>query len=157
MSEKIFHLQPWNPALVTTAHKVTRQIHALAPELEVLFMGAAALALPGKNDIDLDILCDAHDVSKYAALLAPVLGELKELNDKTASWSTTIDGFKVDAILSDPTISHVPKQQAIFHKLKANAKLRDHYRQLKESCDGKPYKEYEQHKKAFFEQVYNSN
>lgn len=64
MTEKVFHLNPWTPKIAATAQNIIADIHDIAPELEVLFMGAAALGLPGKNDIDLDILCSVDDVTR---------------------------------------------------------------------------------------------
>src|SRR6185312_3822401 len=64
MAEKVFHLQPWTLQVQTVAQKLIGEIRSITPELEVLFMGAAALGLPGKNDIDLDVLCDAREVGR---------------------------------------------------------------------------------------------
>ena len=50
-----YNQQPWTPRVHEVASALIRRINDAAPELEVLFMGAAALGLPGKNDIDLDI------------------------------------------------------------------------------------------------------
>lgn len=64
MNDQMFHLKPWVPEVATTAQNLIARIHEATPELEVLFMGAAALGLPGKNDIDLDILCEAKDITQ---------------------------------------------------------------------------------------------
>lgn len=150
MTENVFHTQPWTPKIQETAQNLIDAIHSIAPEIEVLFMGAAALGLPGKNDIDLDILCNQKDVAFYTQKLLPVLGLPKETQDNLTAWEFRFHGFDIDAILSDPTISHVPEQQRVFEKLEMNSDLLDKYRQLKEACDGLPYAEYERRKKAFF-------
>jgi GrpB-like predicted nucleotidyltransferase (UPF0157 family) len=150
MNSANFHLKPWSPRAAEVANLLTNKIHVVAPELEVLFMGAAALGLPGKNDIDLDILCNVADIEKYTNKLKPVLGKPKAADDKLTVWNFELDGFEVDAILSDPRISHVPEQRTVFEKLKSNPALLAEYRKLKEACDGLPYGEYEKRKKAFF-------
>lgn len=150
MSQNIFHLQPWDSSAQEIAENLIGQIHDVAPELEVLFMGAVALGLPGKNDIDLDILCDVSDVRMYTEKLIPLLGQPKEAKGNLTSWESERDGFEVDCILSDPRTSHVPLQQKIFEILKSDSNLRNEYRQLKEDCDGLPLVEYEKRKKAFF-------
>lgn len=104
MSDKVFHLQPWSPKLTVLAQEITTSIKTVTPELEVLFMGSAALGLPGKNDIDLDILCEAKDVQKYAEKLIPILGKPKELTNTIAVWDFMKDGYEIDCILSDPAI-----------------------------------------------------
>lgn len=114
-------------------------------------MGAAALELPGKNDIDLDILCDKTDIRAYTKKLVEVLGEPKEAKDNLTAWEFMLDGFEIDAILSDPKISHVPLQRIRFETLKTNPELLNEYKELKEACDGLPYKEYEKRKIAFLE------
>jgi len=148
---KIYHCEPWTPRVKETADKLVDSIHAVAPELETLFMGAAALGLPGKNDIDLDILCEVSKVPAYTAKLKSVLGDPKECDGKSSIWSFDKDGFEVDAILSDPSISHVPLQKARFDKLKSSAELLDEYRHFKISSDGLPYDQYEKQKQDFLE------
>lgn len=150
MSKKIFHLQEWTPDATKAAADIINKIHAAAPELEVLFMGAAALKLPGKNDIDLDILCSIEDVARYTELLLPVLGKPEDTKGTMTVWEFKQGGFEVDCILSDPAISHVPAQREVFETLKASDSLLREYETLKRACDGLPYEEYERRKKAFF-------
>lgn len=116
-------------------------------------MGAAALELPGKNDLDLDILCDKRDVATYTQKLLQILGEPKERQNTLTAWEFEFKGVAIDAILSDPSISHVPEQRKVFEMLKANPKLLNEYRKLKEDCDDLPYSEYEERKKAFFKSM----
>ncbi len=73
MTEKVFRMQPWTPAIQEAAQSLISEIRTTAPELEVLFMGAAAFGLPGKNDIDLDILCNQNNIKAYTQKLLPVL------------------------------------------------------------------------------------
>lgn len=153
MKQELFHLQPWTPKLQQIAQDLINQIHEVAPELEVLFMGAAALELPGKNDLDLDILCDKRDVATYTQKLLQILGEPKERQNTLTAWEFEFKGVAIDAILSDPSISHVPEQRKVFEMLKANPKLLNEYRKLKEDCDDLPYSEYEERKKAFFKSM----
>lgn len=152
MTENIFHIQPWTPKIQETAQKLIDAIHSIAPEVEILFMGAAALGLPGKNDIDLDILCNQKDITFYTQKLLPVLGPPKETQDNLTAWEFQFQGFDIDAILSDPSISHVPKQQKVFEILKASPDLLEEYAKLKQACNGMPYSEYENRKKTFFKQ-----
>jgi len=147
---KTYAVKKWVPELVFVAQSVIDDVHKVAPELEVLFMGAAALGLPGKNDLDLDILCSQKDVKEYTDKLAGVLGEPRERTDKLSAWTFYRGGFEIDILISDPAISHVPEQKHVFDTLKNNPELLEEYRQLKLSCNGLPYKEYEERKKEFF-------
>ena len=155
MSEKILHVEPWAPHTHDIAQDFIGKIHAVAPELEVLFMGAAALGLPGKNDIDLDILCSKEDIVAYTQKLLPILGTPKDTNDHLAAWEFQYEGFEIDIILSDPSMSHVPEQQSVFEKLKTEPILLKEYSELKQACDGLPYTIYENRKKAFFKRLLN--
>jgi hypothetical protein len=150
MIEKTFQIQPWTPKTQEIAQSLINEIHAITPELKVLFMGAAALGLPGKNDIDLDIICSRNDMANYTKKLLLVLGIPKEANDSLTVWNFKYQGFDIDAILSDPSTSHVPEQQKVFEKLKADPILLNEYRELKEACNGLPYAIYEKRKKVFF-------
>lgn len=147
-----FHIKPWTPALAGTADKIIHKIHEAAPELEVLFMGAAALGLPGKNDIDLDILCDGNEIEEYIKKLNPIFGEPINIKQNLAEWKFEYEGYEIDAILSDPKTSHVPLQRKRFDILKSDKRLRKEYRKLKEECDGLVLKEYEKRKNRFFEE-----
>lgn len=150
MTEKIFYIQPWTSEIQEAAQSLISKIHTATPELDVLFMGAAALGLPGKNDIDLDILCRQDDIKSYTKKLLPILGVPKEADDNLTVWDFKYQGFDIDAILSDPSSSHVPEQQRVFEKLKANPGLLDEYRELKVACNGLSYATYKERKKLFF-------
>ncbi len=146
----LFHNKPWDVQARIEAENLLGEISKIAPELTVLFMGATALGIPGKNDIDIDILCDVKDIRKYAEKLRTVLGPARELTDSIAAWTFMKNGYEVDAILSDPRTSHVPEQKKVFDILRQNKKLLEEYKQLKEECDGKSYLEYEEKKNEFF-------
>jgi hypothetical protein len=152
MTEKIFHIQPWAPKTRETVKKLIGRIYEIAPELEVLFMGAAALGLPGKNDIDLDILCAKAELKLYIEKLSPLLGVPKSRSDISAGWSLELDGFEVDIMISDPTLSHVRWQRKRFEILKANPELLAAYKELKQQSDGLPYTEYKKRKHTFLEE-----
>ncbi len=147
---KIFRLKPWSPHITKIADKLMSDIHAKIPDAGLLFMGAAALGLPGKNDIDLDITAPVEKIPEYTETLKSILGEPKEQTLQTAVWNFYIDDIEIDAILSDPKISHVPEQQKMFETLKSSPALLEEYKLLKISCDGMPYTEYEMKKKEFF-------
>lgn len=149
----IFHNKPWDPQVRVEAENLISKITKTVPGLEILFMGAAALGISGKNDIDLDILCDKKDIRKYAEKLCAVLGKPREQKDSIVAWTFMKSGYEVDAILSDPRTSHVPEQKNLFEKLRSDKKLLAEYQQLKKDCDGKPYCEYEEKKKEFFKNI----
>ncbi|MEO5950694.1 MAG: hypothetical protein ABIQ04_04565 [Candidatus Saccharimonadales bacterium] len=149
MQDNIFHVKPWSPDVIKVAEGLIHKIHQFTPGLKVLFMGSAALGLPGKNDIDLDVLCKWKDLVMYTEKLSVVLGAPKEIHKNLVAWEYMLDGFEIDVILSDPLFSHVPEQQKTFETLRDSPHLLTEYRLLKESCDGLPYKEYEKRKKDF--------
>ena len=146
-------MRPWTPELLQTAQETISQIKGAVPHLEVLFMGAGALGLPGKNDIDLDVLCAADEIAETIERLVAVLGRPEEATDTLGVWRLMRNGFEIDCVLSDPKISHVPAQRRVFERLKSNAQLRERYRQLKLACDGLPLCEYERLKQEFFQEL----
>ncbi|HSW74644.1 MAG TPA: hypothetical protein VLG16_02120 [Candidatus Saccharimonadales bacterium] len=155
MKHDYYHVHEWTPALKRAGDELVAKIHESAPELEVLFIGAAALGLPGKNDLDLDILCEGKDIKRYADILKPILGTPQKLSEEMAVWGYVQDGIEIDCILSDPNRpnSHIPKQKKVFEILKNNSELQGRYKQLKYECDGLPYEQYEAKKKEFFKEL----
>jgi len=155
MKSNYYHVQEWTPALKQAGDELVAKIHEAAPELEVLFMGAAALGLPGKNDLDIDILCKGNEIKHYAEILKPIFGVPQKLNKEMSVWSYTQDGIEIDCILSDPSRpnSHVPKQKKVFEILKNSPDLQERYKQLKYECDGLPYEQYEAKKKEFLSRL----
>ncbi len=155
MKHDYYRVHEWTPGLKQIGDELVAKVHDVVPELEVLFMGAAALGLPGKNDLDLDILCDGHEIKHYAEILEQIFGTPQELNDEMAAWSYMQGEVEIDCILSDPkrSNSHVPKQKKVFETLRSNLQLREHYKQLKYECDGLPYEQYEAKKKAFLQEI----
>ncbi|HSX30325.1 MAG TPA: hypothetical protein VLE99_00195 [Candidatus Saccharimonadales bacterium] len=155
MTHDYYHVQEWTPQLKATGDELVARIHEVVPELEVSFIGAAALGLPGKNDIDLDILCNQSDLKRYADILTPVLGVPQAFKDNMVVWSYMDDDIEIDCILSDPTLpgSHVPKQKRTFEILKSSPELQERYKQLKYDCDGLPYEQYEAKKNAFWKEI----
>ena len=115
-------------------------------------MGAAALKLPGKNGIDLDILCDEKQIIKYTSKLAVIFGKPRSADGTMTIWNFDRHGFEVDMILSDPKTSHVPQQLKVFETLRNNKALLNEYKTLKIAADGLPYHEYEAQKTQFFEE-----
>lgn len=155
MKQKIYHASAWTPGLVVIAHEVISKINEACPGLEVLFMGAGALGLPGKNDIDLDILCESEKLAIYTQKISSALGAEAIVKDGKASLEYTYKGFEVDIFISDPMApnSHIQRQKRNFEILKSSPDLREHYMKLKLECDGKPYHEYEAKKAEFLDQL----
>lgn len=156
MSEKTFNFKPWNESTKIVAEDVIGQIRAVAPHLEVLYMGASALGLPGDNDIDLDVLCDKNDLDFNTILLSKVLGTPKEIiRDDITKWEFAYRGLVVDCILSDPKYSHVSRQKKIFEILQSSPEVREAYIRIKQECDRKPYSVYKEKKAKFFDKISN--
>lgn len=155
MNQDYYHVHEWTPELTRFADRLIAQIHKVAPELKVLFMGSAALGLPGNREIDLDVLCDEYDLKRYVDVLMPVLGTPQAFTDTKVMWNYVRDGIEIDCILSDPKTadSHVPKQKKDFEILKTNTKLQEQYKQLKYDWDGLPLDQYKAKKKAFWEMI----
>lgn len=158
MNRDYYFVQEWSPKLRQKAEGLLAKIHGVVPELEVLFMGSAALGLPGENDIDLDILCDQKDIARYAHALTSVLGAPQEIKVTMAVWTYEDEGIEIDCILSDPkrSGSHVPRQKKTFEKLVASPDLREQYKQLKYAWNGLPQDQYKAKKKEFLNEVENS-
>lgn len=162
MSDKIYKNLPWNPDTTKAARDLINRIHGVAPELEVTFMGAAALGIAGKNDLDLDIICPPKELVRYKTLFEKELGPaMKDLQDTEywkfmpdeVYWEFNWGGFIADVMLHDAQNKHYVAQTSRHKKLSNSKELLERYTQLKQGANGLTMDGYERRKLRFFEEV----
>ena len=162
MSNAVYRNLPWTPSVTKAAEDLIKHIHDIAPELEVTFMGAAALSIDGKNDLDLDIICPSDQIERYKSLFEKELGPaMTNLQDSEywkflpdeVYWEFDWKGFKADVMLHDAHNQHFVTQSSRQKKLSESKELLESYKKLKRESDGIPMEEYERRKLRFFEDV----
>jgi len=150
--EKRTVIVPCSQELALAAQHLIEEIRAVAPGLPILFLGAAALGIPGQVDIDVYVLSPPADWANRATKLERVLGPAIR-QGTSIRWEGTRDGYRVDLYLSDPAAPSFQEQVTIFEILRQNPTLRDEYARLKQEARGRSFREYQRRKYEFYNRV----
>lgn len=148
MADKPVVIQPYKPELLGIAENIMDRIKSELPQAEVRFMGASALRISGQNDIDIYVLVNSTQRDGYVEKLNILFGEQTQ-----NSWNWKQDGFEVTVYLDDPKNPALQEQILIFEKLKDDPALLKKYEALKTSMNGKTYREYQEAKYNFYNQI----
>ncbi len=148
-------VNPFDPKSKLIAEQIISKLNNVFPELKVLHMGASALGISGQNDIDIYILCEEKDFDKYFSGLEKIFGKRDDKN--VIQWSFKKDGFDIELYLTDPNSPSMQRQIKVFEILKPNKELLKEYEKLKESMNGKSFREYQRKKYEFYNKILTSN
>lgn len=152
--DKIAQVKPWDPRTHEVARKLKAEIKSVAPEVEVLYTGASALGIPGINDIDICILSPRKDFEKHLPNLEKVLGKPQKVGEENIRWvHIEIEGFEVDAHMTDPDNEQLQGHLRLVEILKDNPRLLKEYTKIKEQASGLLYREYQRRKYEFYNRV----
>lgn len=148
-------VKPWDSKAAGVAKRLIEDIEKAVPELEVFWSGVLALGISGQNDIDLSILSSSRDFEKHLPKLIPILGEPQKKSDKNILWRIVMDGYRLDAYLSDKNSGDIKLHKQIFGLLKGDPRLLEEYKNLKENANGSPLREYQRRKYEFYNRILN--
>ena len=121
--EKITHIQPFDPRVQEVGNLLVLKIKTALPELEILFVGAAALGIAGQNDIDLNILSTPTEYQKYLPTLKKLFGEPAKSSPILVKWEFAQEGFEVELYLTDQNSPILKEQIQTFEILRDNPKF----------------------------------
>jgi len=150
--DKVTKIFPFNPKSWQIAEKVIEHIHQVFPNLEVLFIGAAALGVSGQNDLDINILCPIEDFDKYCPGLTKIFGK-PAVKGTSIKWSFTRGEYEIELYLTDPENPSFQEQVKVFNLLSDNPELLKEYEELKKACDGIAFREYQKRKYEFYNRI----
>ena len=150
-AEEIIFIKPYDPRLENIANDVIQEIHATIPDANIKFMGASALGISGQNDIDIYVLGSSGKLGGWILKLNELFGE--QIKGK---WQFDQDGFEVSVYAANPEDPNQKKQIEVFEKLKEDPALLKEYEALKESMNGKSYKDYQIRKYEFYHKLLNN-
>ena len=144
-ANKLMVIKPYNPKTKIIAQRILTMIKDVIPEADARFMGASALGISGQNDVDIYIMCMDRMKDDYHSKLGTILG-------KTArnEWTWEEEGVEISVYLSDPDDKNFREQIEIFEVFTHNPKALREYELLKESMNGKTYREYQIAKYGFY-------
>ena len=151
-AEEIIVIKPYDPGLENIANDVIQEIHATIPDANIRFMGASELGISGQNDIDVYVLGSSGRLGGWILKLNELFGE--QIKGK---WQFNRDGFEISIYAADPESPTQKKQIEVFEKLKGNKSILKDYEKLKESMNGKTYKDYQIAKYEFYHALLNKN
>jgi GrpB-like predicted nucleotidyltransferase (UPF0157 family) len=148
---------PWDPRAEIVEGKILNDIKSVVPDLEVLYTGAAALKISGKNDLDFSILGTPETFDLYLPALINVLGEPKKKGRENVRWELVVDGFPVDVHMTDKDSVGFKEHKKVFELLRNDPRLLEDYRILKEQSAGVSLREYQRRKYEFYNSILKSH
>lgn len=145
-------IKPYDVKTSAIAEKIINKIKEKLPNADIRFMGASALGISGQNDVDIYVLCTDEIKNSYIAELNKILG-----NYNKKKWRLAEDEYEVSVYINNPEDQKQKEQIDIFKILKNNKNILKEYEILKESMNGKTYKEYQIAKYEFYNRVLGIN
>ena len=142
-------VQSFSSKAKKTGNLIISKIKKKLPELDILFIGATALGIAGQNDIDIYVLSNPKDFSKYLPVIKKLFGKPKNIHKAFVEWEFTENGYPIELYLTEP-----PERQIKVYKiLKSNKKLLKEYEDLKLKFEGKRSRDYQKVKYEFYNKI----
>ncbi|MBI2103489.1 GNAT family N-acetyltransferase [Candidatus Woesebacteria bacterium] len=135
----------FDPIAKETGELIVEKIRSKLPKAKVLFMGATALEIAGQNDIDIYVLSDRNEFSKYLPTLQKLFGKPRNIHETFIEWSFTEKGKPVELYLTEPP----ERQIKVFEILKSDKKLLKECEDIKLKFNGKSFRDYQKAKYEF--------
>ena len=144
---------PFDPKATRIAEDVIRSITNTFSDLEVKHMGASALEISGQNDIDIYAFSNPYDFGKYLPGLIRLFGKPLHKHETFNEWKFSKNGFDIEFYLTAPNSETMKKQIKVFEILKNDKDLLKEYEKLKESMNGRSFREYQEKKYQFYHKI----
>lgn len=148
-------VEPWSATTSQIAGEIMQKARQAVPNLEILFMGASALKIPGQNDIDIYMISPAQAFERYMPKLKDIFGRPAKVSSTSIKWEMRVEGYDIELYLTDPSTSQMQQQIRIYELLRDNSELLEEYRQIKESANGLSMREYQRRKYEFYNKILN--
>jgi GrpB-like predicted nucleotidyltransferase (UPF0157 family) len=149
--DEIVVVKPYDPQIENIAKNIIQKIQTVTPDADVRFMGASALGISGQNDVDIYILGSPEKLDGWVIKIKELYGERIK-----GKWQFCRDGCEVSVYIANPNDPNQKKQITVFEKLKNNPSTLKAYERLKESMNGKTYKDYQIAKYEFYHKLLNN-
>lgn len=150
-------IYPFDKRSLTTANEIINSISNKFPRLEPKHLGASALKISGQNDLDISIFADPKVFKKYLPGLIELFGKPIHIHKTFIEWGFTKNGFEVQLYLTNPTSESTIRQIRIFETLRNSPSLLKQYEKLKESMNGRLFREYQKKKYEFYHSILDKN
>lgn len=153
---KRVHISPFDPKTAEAAKEIILSIKKIYPNLEIVHMGASKLGISGQNDLDIYAFSQPSDFKKYLPGIIKTIGNPIHKHKTFIEWGFSKNGFQVQFYLTEKGSPTMQKQIKIFEIFKHNKLLLAEYERLKESLDGKPFRQYQEKKYGFYHLLLDS-
>lgn len=151
--DKKVKIRPYDQKIEEIADTIINPIKTLFPDLDILHMGASGLGISGQGDLDIYAFARPEDFDQYSNGIKQSLGEPKNSKGDSIAWELSKGGYEVEFYLTDPNSEAMKRQIAVFNKLRQESKLLEEYRVLKESFNGKGFRDYQKAKYEFYHKI----
>ena len=151
-ADKAVRIVPYDPKISDVVSNIKNEVKTAGIDLEVNFMGASALGISGRGDIDLYIFCPEKDYQIYFPKLEEIFGP-KVHGISIIKWQLEKVGHEIEIYLTDPTTPSMQEQIKVFEVLKNDSVLLKKYEKMKLAYDGQSFKEYMRIKYEFFNKI----
>lgn len=151
--DKKVYIHPFDPKAVRVAEDIIRSISNIFPDLEVKHMGATALEISGQNDIDIYAFSDPSDFDIFLPGLVKLFGEPLHSHETFCEWKFKKEDFNIEFYLTAKNSKTMQRQIRVSETLKNNKDLLQEYENLKDSMNGKSFKEYQEKKYEFYHRI----
>jgi len=151
--DKVVNIYFFDNQITKTVNEIIDSIKTIYPNLEITHMGASALKISGQNDIDIYAFSDPKNFDKYITGLIKLFGKPLHIHETFIEWRFTKNGFGVEFYLTAKDSETMKKQIDVFEKLSSNSKLLKEYEILKQSMNGKSFREYQRKKYEFYHKI----
>lgn len=152
-ADKKVNIHPFDPKVAGVAEDLIHSISNIFPDLEVKHMGASAIGISGQNDIDIYAFSEPKDFERFLPGLVKLFGEPLHRHETFIEWKFKREEFDIEFYLTTKDSKTMSKQIAVFETLKNNKDLLKKYEKLKESMNGKSFREYQENKYEFYHRI----
>lgn len=144
--------EPWNPYTKTIASKMVEEIRSQLEglEFEIFHMGSTALAIAGKNEVELYVYPAPPAWAEVRLRLTTAYGEPGHTSEDFIRFNSELEGFEIEIMQMRGYIGRLNK--AVHRFLAEHPELCQEYVEVKRRyCFLK--QEYQRHKDLFFEKI----
>lgn len=153
--DKVVNIYPFDSQITKIVDKIISSVNKIYPDLEIKHMGASALKISGQNDIDIYAFSDPSNFDNYLSGLIKLFGKPLHIHETFIEWGFNKNGFDIEFYLTAKDSETMKKQINVFKTLSSNSKLLKEYKNLKQSMNGKSFREYQRKKYEFYHSILN--
>ncbi|MFZ1735599.1 MAG: phosphotransferase [Candidatus Moraniibacteriota bacterium] len=153
-SKKKVRIEVPNSAGLDVSESVMAELRLVLPRNSIIhLLGSASMGIAGRRDVDIFIECPRANLRHRSRCISSIFGSPARRKNSFIEWEVHRDNWEIDILLIDPTTEKFKNQMKVDRILRNDKLIRSEYEKLKQSLDGKSFREYERAKYEFFMRV----